>query len=139
MYDITDVVLRISKSYNAQNIFKDNQYILVLGAYLGKEENIKNTIQINTIGNINYIIRSSVNSSIAKYHFPENNFDLNLFIKIDLLYDSVDGKTNGKMPIDADFNVKQNFIMDKERNFLCKRNKTQNIPFGFPEKFPLNK
>ena len=137
-YDISDVILRIATTYNATNIFKGIEYVLVIGAYLGKEENIKNTMQINSIGNKDYIIRDDFNSSIAKYHFTEDNFNLDLFISGDLIYNSIDGKINGKMPIDADFNVKQNFIMDKSRNIICKRNTTKKKPVGFPESYPLN-
>jgi hypothetical protein len=47
--------------------------------------------------------------------------------KGNLLYDSIDGTvTGGKMDINADFNVKQNFIIDKTRNLFCSRKKDLN-------------
>jgi len=75
----------------------------------------------------------------AKYYYNENKFDLNLLFKGNLLYDSVDGTvTGGKMDINADFNVKQNFIVDKTRNLFCPRKKDEKLPVGFPDSYPLN-
>lgn len=138
-YDISDVVLQIAESQNAKNIFKNNQYILILTAYNRKEENIKISVKINSKGSSEYIIREDIKSLSAKYYYNENKFDLNLLFKGNLLYDSIDGNvTGGKMDINADFNVKQNFIVDKNRNLFCTRKKDEKLPVGFPDSYPLN-
>lgn len=138
-YDISQVVLQIAKSQSAENIFKNNEYILILTGYNLKEENIKISIKINKKDSSDYIIREDIESLSAKYYYNENKFDLNLLFKGNLLYDSVDGTlTGGKMDINADFNVKQNFMLDKTRNLFCARKKDETIPVGFPDSYPLN-
>jgi hypothetical protein len=138
-YDISEVILQIARSQNAEHIFKDNEYILILTSYNRKAENIKISIKIKKKNSSEYIIREDIDSLSAKYYYNENKFDLNLLFKGNLLYDSVDGKIqNAKMSIDADFNVKQNFILDKNRNLFCTRKKDETIPIDFPDGYPLN-
>ena len=144
-YDISEVILQIAKSQNAENIFKNQQYILILTGYNGKEEYIKNCISINSKGSSQYIIREDLNSLIAKYYFNNNELELNLEFKGNLMYDSInpnDPIKDGKINIDADYNMKPNFILDKTRNLICKKvilkENDPIIPKGFPEIYQLN-